>query len=698
MDASTAVQFLPGVGPRRAQLLGKLGIVTTRDLLWHLPRAWIDRSRITPLARLIPGAGQTAVAVIRRAAIARLRGGMSLFRADLEDSSGRAGAVWFHQPYLAQKLLPGQLVVLSGAVRLQEDRAQFIHPEYEILVRQGDAALTGGRIVPVYPLTAGLSQKMLRGMVWTALEQLGPKVGDPLPPSLRARTGLCELARALSQVHFPETMEEAERARDRLAFDELFTLQLALALARRRRESRQSAYPLDGPGALQQGLRSRLPFRLTGGQESVLGEVLQDLRRERPMYRLLQGDVGSGKTVVAALACLAAVEAGAQAAYLAPTEILASQQAGLFDDWFTPLGLTPALLLGRTPAGERRRLLAALRSGGIHVIVGTHALLEEGVDFARLGLVVVDEQHRFGVLQRRGLAAKGEALEGGRERTPHCLVMSATPIPRTLGLTIYADLDLSLLKEMPAGRVPPRTRVVEEAQREKMLAWIAERLRGGGRGFFVYPLVEESEQLDLRDAIGAAETLRAHPAMRGLGVGLLHGRMKGAEKERAVAAFREGKTPALVTTTVVEVGVDVPQATVMVVEHPERFGLSQLHQLRGRVGRGGGESHVFLMKPRRMEEISERLQVLVRHADGFSVAEEDYRLRGPGEILGTAQHGLPRFRVADLARDRELPALARSEAARILSEDSELQLPIHRPLRAHVQFFYGERMPLFRVG
>jgi ATP-dependent DNA helicase RecG len=698
MDPNAPIQYLKGVGPRKAALLNRLEVRTVRDLLWYLPRAWLDRSRLTPLPQLVPGAQQTAVAVVTSVGLRRIHGGMTIFEAELEGDGGCASAAWFNQPFLADRIRPGQFLLLSGTVRVDRGTRQFTHPEYEILVSGGtDDALSGGRIVPVYPLTAGLTQGMLRLLVRSSLDEAAAHLRDPLPSELRERLGLPSLGWALERVHFPVSAEDAAEARDRLAFDEFAALQLAFGLVRRRRDRAESAIPLRSPGLLQQRLRAVLPFTLTGGQEQVLAEILADIARPGPMNRLLQGDVGSGKTVVAALAILAAAEAGAQSAYLAPTEILAAQQAKLFEQWFAPLGVKSALLLGRTPAAERRRLREALAAGEIAVLAGTHAILSEGVEFSRLGLVVVDEQHRFGVLQRQRLRDKGERGAAAGEVSPHCLVMSATPIPRTLSLTLYGDLDLSLLREMPAGRVPPITRLVDDRRRGPMLRWIAEKLRAGERAFFVHPLVEESEQVDLRDATSSAEELARHPAFAGIKIGLLHGRMKGPEKDRVVQGFRDGDVPCLVTTTVVEVGVDIPKATIMVVEHPDRFGLSQLHQLRGRIGRGGGESHLFLMAPAKGPAHG-RLRVLVQHADGFRVAEEDLRLRGPGEFLGTAQHGLPRFRVADLVRDQELPVRARAEAERILAADPELAAPEHAELRSLVRYLYGERMRLYEVG
>jgi ATP-dependent DNA helicase RecG len=691
MEVTTPAQFLPGVGPRRASLLAKVGIRTVWDLLWHLPRSWSDRTHLTPLTRLVPGLDQTSRGVVLDAGAVPAGRARGLFEVTLRDAGGTASAVWFHAPFLSRQILPGQEILVSGPVRLHDRQRQFVHPEYEIIASEADApALTGGRIVPIYPLTAGLTQKMLRTWIRLALDQVGSKLIDPLPPESRERLGLPELSWAIERVHFPQAGHESEAARDCLAFHEFMLLQLAFGLVRRARAHPRTARPLRSRGTLAGKLRAALPFRLTQGQEGVLREILVDLERDRPMNRLLQGDVGSGKTVVAALACLAAAEAGEQAVYLAPTEILARQQTRLLQEWFEPLGVQADGLVGKTRSSERRRILAGLSAGEIQIVVGTHALLEDPVAFHRLGLVVVDEQHRFGVLQRARLREKGP--------WPHCLVMSATPIPRTLSLTLHGDLDVSTLREMPAGRLPPRTRLVEQRKRDDLIRWVGRCLRQGERAFFIYPLVEESEQLDLRDATRMADTLAQHPGLAGIRVGLLHGRMKSEEKERAMAAFREGSAPCLVATTVVEVGVDVPKATIMVVEHPERFGLSQLHQLRGRVGRGGGVSHVFLMKPSGGGPGLKRLRVLVRESDGFRVAEEDLRLRGPGDLLGTAQHGLPELKAADLIQHPAILLRARDEAQRIQSADPSLTQPVHAPLRRDVLQRFGARMSLLDVG
>ncbi|MBK8231839.1 MAG: ATP-dependent DNA helicase RecG [Candidatus Eisenbacteria bacterium] len=709
MNLDDPLQFLKGVGPERARRLERLGLATLRDLLWYPPKGYMDRSRVVPLDRLVPGAEQTALVRAGNGRLSGGRGRMPVFELPLRDETGEASAVWFGQAYLARTLTLGASLLVHGKVRLHAEPTgvgrrgrpglQFQNPEYELL-GSGDAdeTLQGGRIVPLYGLTQGITQKSLRVLVHAALEAIGDGLVDPLPREMRGRLLLPALIDAIRALHYPETNEQAELARRRLAYDELLALQLALGWVKRARAASTAAPPRrtePNPRFRRDALVARfveaLPYRLTGGQERVWLEIRRDLDESTPMNRLLQGDVGSGKTVVAALACLAAIEGGQQAAYLAPTEILAEQQMQSLQRWFGPLGLKVGLLLGRTGTRERAELRSALQRAEIDVVVGTHALLEQEVEFARLGLVVVDEQHRFGVLQRARLRDKAGA--------PHCLVMSATPIPRSLAMTLYGDLDLSLLDEMPPGRRPPETRLVPPEKRRDMLRWMTARARRGERIYIVCPLVEESELIDLKAATEMAEELRGDPLFRGLEIGLLHGRMAGDEKQAVLGRFRSGGTTVLVSTTVIEVGVDVPEATIMVVEHPERFGLAQLHQLRGRVGRGGGDSFFFLALSARIgRESMERLRVLKREASGFAVAEADLRLRGPGEVLGTAQHGLPPFRIADLTRDMELLVRAQQEAARIQERDPALESPEHRPLRAWVHRLYASRMPLFEVG
>ncbi|MEZ4651489.1 MAG: ATP-dependent DNA helicase RecG [Candidatus Eisenbacteria bacterium] len=775
LDPTSPVQFLPGVGPVRAKQLEKLGIHLVLDLLWHVPRTYMDRSRITLFSDFVPGGTYTSIGEIVSARSHRTFRRMAIFEVEMVDESRRrAAAVWFNQPFLAETLKAGRQILLHGKVVPQRGgRLQFQSPEYELLgdtaalagqgsialpedakrggrgargtaagpggraadvradaraadargggQRAGDARgpdpradvrgadpravparqklgtvsgaapLHGGRVVPLYPLTSGISQKQLRRWVQTALEAVGDSLSDPIPSGLRGRFRLGALRASFERIHFPGTMEDAQEARDRLAFEEFFALQVALGLVKRRRASEAVAPVLAGSGELDGKLRAGLPFALTDGQERVLKEIRGDLALARPMSRLLQGDVGSGKTIVAALAAATAIESGAQVAFMAPTELLAIQQFESFTKWFQPLGHRVELLIGRTGAAERRRILTAAAAGTVDVVVGTHALQEGKVGFQRLGLVVVDEQHRFGVMQRARLVEKGEA--------PHCLVMSATPIPRTLSLTLYGDLDLSILSERPPGRKPPSSYIVPPKKREGLLEFVAGLLRQGERAFFVYPLVEESEQSDLKDATRMADEIGKHPAFQGIPVGLLHGRMKGEEKEDALNRFRAGTTPCLVSTTVVEVGVDVPQASVMVVEHPERFGLSQLHQLRGRVGRGGGDSHFFMAVPSGLApESYARLNVLVKESSGFRVAEEDLQLRGPGDLLGTAQHGLPTFRVADLVGDPETLTRAREAAEEVLSNDPDLETAGNRALREFVEARYGRGFQLFKIG
>lgn len=686
------VQFLKGAGPRRAELLRKLGIRTVGELLLHHPSAYLDRTRITPVGKVRPDDVVTIAASVQRADVRRGRGGRRDAVAVLDDGTGRIEAVWYNQPYVAGLLRPGTRLLASGRARLGRS-VVLASPEFEILDGGGDRPiLTGGRIVPVYPLTAGISQKLLRYLVYGALESMPRELDDPLPPSLAASLDLPPRNAAYRALHLPENVEEAERARRRFALEELLMFQFLLLRLRRRRTRAEDGRSLEGDPACLARVRARLGYELTTAQERALEAILVDLKVARPAMRLLQGDVGSGKTVVAALACAWAASAGSQACFMAPTEVLALQHAETLRRLLAPAGVRVAVLIGRTPIAERRRIMAELEGGSIDLLVGTHALIEEKVQPRSLGLIVVDEQHRFGVMQRLRLREKGPR--------PHTLVMSATPIPRTLALAYYGDLDITTIDEMPPGRTPIVTRLVERSRWDDMLGFIAARLRGGQQVFFVYPLVEESESLDLRDATRMRAEIADHPAFAGLEVGLLTGRTDPAERERVMAELRAGTLRALVSTTVIEVGIDLPRATVLVVEHPERFGLSQLHQLRGRIGRAPGDvPYCFLMRPEgTTRETVERLRVLVRESNGFRIAEADLRLRGPGELFGTQQAGIPRMHVADLTRDADLLRAARAAAEQILREDPDLQRPDHARLWTAIERRHADGVRLFETA
>ena len=583
----------------------------------------------------------------------------------------------------------GQRVVLYGKPVRYRGSLQLNHPEFEIVEDDGEEQLHTGRLVPVYPLTDGLGQRTLRSLIHRVVEEFADAVADSLPPALRRRLGLLPLTEALKGIHFPENPAQADAARRRLAFDDLFILQLGLAL-RRRRDATAPGIRMGPPGPLVARLRALLPYRLTRAQERVWDEIQKDLGKGRPMNRLLQGDVGSGKTVVALLTVLTAVEAGYQAALMAPTEILAEQHSLTLGPLLTPLGVRSGLLTAGLKATERAALLGRIRTGEVDVVMGTHALIEEAVEFSRLGLAVIDEQHRFGVLQRAKLRGKGV--------NPHVLVMTATPIPRTLALTWYGDLDLSVIDEMPPGRQPVVTASRTEAKRPQIYDFLRTELQAGRQIYVVCPLVEESEAKDLRAATELAERLRTDvfPDVR---VGLLHGRLRLDEKEAVMRAFKAGEIRILVSTTVIEVGIDVPNASVMLVEHAERFGLAQLHQLRGRIGRGPWKSYCILMAGRSLTpEAERRLEALCESQDGFFIAEVDLSLRGPGEFFGTRQSGLPEFRFANLLRDGRLLEQARREAMALVAADPRLARPEHRLLREGLLARWQGRLDLASIG
>jgi ATP-dependent DNA helicase RecG len=649
-----SVRYLRGVGPEMSRRLSRLGIDTVRDLLFHVPTGYRDRRSISPIAGLKPGVEASILATVERIHLHRIRGRRDL-QGTLRDESGLIRAVWFNQPHLEPALKAGGAFVFSGSV--EAFRGLELHnPEFEP-AGEADGHLHTGRIVPRYALTEGISERWLRTRVRAALDSLGP-IPDLLPDDWRSQLGVPPLGRALEEVHFPPRPEDSEPARRRLALEEILTLQITLQYARHRHRRGRSAPALAGGGEDVDRFLASLPFALTRAQSRAAAAIATDLDQTVPMRRLLLGDVGSGKTIVALAAALRAAGAGHQAAILAPTSILAEQHAAtasrLLSGRRDPFGL----LTSATPAKERARLAA----GEIPIAIGTHALLEQDLAFRSLALVVVDEQHRFGVRQRVALTQGSKGASN-----PHLLVLTATPIPRSLALTLYGDLDVSLLDEKPPGRAPVETRLVDGQRPGALPQLLADEMARGGSAFVVYPVVEESETTDLKAATAMAVRLGAVPALSQAGVALVHGRLDPGERREAIARFRSGQARILVATTVVEVGLDIPDATLVAIEHPERFGLAQLHQLRGRVGRADRAGRCVLVVGRGIGEAARRrLAVFQSITDGFRLAEEDLRLRGPGELLGTAQHGFPELAAADPMRDQDLIEQGRDWAGVLL--------------------------------
>ena len=687
--ADAPITVLKGVKSALAARFEKLGVGTVRDLLYLFPRRHNDFAHLRPIGELTPGAEGTVRARVWSAHEAQL-GRRKGTEATVGDESGMMQVVWFNQPFVARQLRTNAEIVLSGRVTLHQGRPTFENPEWE-LWEPGEELTHTGRLVPVYPLTSGLSSRTVRRLTRQALDAYVDALADPLPPALRQRLRLMEVQRAVRQAHYPDSQETLAKARRRLALDELLPLQLSVLLRRRQWQQPGTADPLVLPRERLDGFLGSLPFALTGAQQKALRQLLDDLSRDVPVSRLLQGDVGSGKTVVAAGGLLAAVASGRQAVMMAPTEILAEQHfrtlCALFgaDPETAPLAearrsvlgraLRIALLTGSVRASQKAELYQQIEAGEIDIAVGTHALIQEGFSFAQLGFVIVDEQHRFGVMQRA-------ALRGKSARSAHMLVMTATPIPRSLYLTLYGDLDVSVIDELPPGRKPIVTRWWPPDRRRDAYDFLREQVEAGRQAFVICPLVEESESLEVKAAVQEFERLRdqVFPQLR---LELVHGRMPGRRKDAAMQRFHSGEAQILVSTAVVEVGIDVPNATVMLIEGADRFGLAQLHQFRGRVGRGGDRAYCLLLAESPSLEAQQRLRLMEETTDGFRLAEADLQMRGPGEFFGTLQSGLPDFRVASLL-DTRLIELARSEAARLLEDDPDLAKPEHAPLAREV--------------
>jgi ATP-dependent DNA helicase RecG len=683
------VQFVKGVGPKVATTLAQLNITTVEGLLRHYPRKHLDFQNRLKICDLTPGQEVTILGTIRSVgAFQSRRGNLSILTVVITDGTGSVNLTRFiggkSNKYLLDRYKDqfpkGCQVLASGIVEKDQfgKRYSLKNAEIELLGFGGDNEGEGvdslehqsvhtDRLVPVYPLTEGLSLRHLRTIIYNALQSFGDRLVDTLPQQIKEKFALIDLRRAIETIHFPEQPEEIEAARRRLVFDELFAVQLQMALRRRKFEETESAlsFELKADGLIDR-FKQSLPFKLTAAQERVFGEIARDLSSSKPMHRLVQGDVGSGKTVVALMASLVAIENGYQAVVMAPTEILAEQHHRQFQRLLTPLGLRCAVVLGKQGVKDRRQIRQEILSGQIHVTLGTHALLEDDVEFANLGLIVIDEQHRFGVKQRARLKAKSQS--------PELLTMTATPIPRTLALTMHGDLDVSEIDEMPPGRMPIQTKVVGAGEKKELWEFVRTQVKAGRQAYIVFPLIEESETLAARAATQEYEKLKEKefPAPE-YAVGLMHGKLKQVEKDEVMDEFRAGKYHVLVCTTVIEVGVDVPNASVMIIENADRFGLAQLHQLRGRVGRGNEQSYCFLSTDNRSLGTRQRLGILAQTNDGFVIAEKDLEIRGPGEFLGYRQSGLPDLVLADLVKDAKILEEARRAALEIIRVDPELK-------------------------
>jgi ATP-dependent DNA helicase RecG len=697
---SLSVQYIKGVGPKIARLLDKKGIKTVEDMLYFLPRRYEDRRSVKMISSTQIGNIEMVIGEVKEAHLQHYRKN-KVFEVTVDDGSGRLTAKWFkgNHTYLRKILKKGARVILTGEIRSFLFGKDIIHPDFEILSEKDDDHdnfLHFKRIVPIYSETEGLHQKYIRKIMMEVVENYYQYILSPIPEKICKRQHLADINHSIRNIHFPESDQDIEQynsmksdAYRRLVFDEFFFFELGMALKKKGYVlERGISFKTDGK--LKKKFLRILPFELTNAQSRVIEEIKADMKSVFPMHRLLQGDVGCGKTAVSMAAMICACENGYQAAIMAPTEILAEQHYSNIKEWAGLLGLKVAILTGSKKTAERKKTCKKIESGDVDIIIGTHALIQEGVEFKKLGFVVIDEQHRFGVVQRATIRGKGI--------NPDVLVMTATPIPRSLAMTVYGDLDISVIDEMPPGKKPIKTKIFYESSREKVYDIIDKELKKGNQTFIVYPLVEESETLDLKDATRMAEHLQkdVFPNYR---VGLIHGRMKGAEKDEIMTDFSEGKIDILVSTTVIEVGIDIPQASLMVVEHAERFGLSQLHQLRGRVGRSDIPSYcVLLAGYARSDTARKRLRIMEETNDGFRIAEEDLSIRGPGEFMGTRQSGLPDFRVANILRDGRILNEARSEAFSVVEDDPFLEKPEHVILKEVLLKRWEGRLDLAKTG
>lgn len=686
LKLTSPIQYIKGIGPKRAFYFEKIGIETVHDLLFLAPRRYVDYSNVLTIENLKINDETTIIGKIQVQETRRTKNRGTLITVRLTDGTGVITLRWFNRPDLKNKFKVGNWLIVSGKVSFFYGK-QLVNPLYEFIGEEEIEQKTYGSIISIYSLTEGLGLWNIRRAVQISLHECLDEITETLPASLLHKNNLMPLREALTNLHFPRRVEDAVAARRRLVFDEFFFFELTLARRKEKRRAEQGI-SLKENGRLTKRFLELLPFQLTKGQVEVIQKIIADMERNKPMNRLLQGDVGSGKTVVALYAMLVAVENGYQAALMAPTEILAEQHFVVLSELLEKLGIAAALLTSSVKEQQKQEIITKINRGELQIILGTHALIEEDVVFKKLGLAVIDEQHRFGVMQRAALVNKGIQ--------PDFLVLSATPIPRTIALTLYGDLDISTLREKPPLRGEVMTKIVAEKEKSNVFQFINKELEKRRQVFIICPVIERSEKLELKSVNEVyQEIISVFPHFS---VGVIHGRLKTNERVKIMDDFRRGTLHILVATTVIEVGVDIPNATVMLIEHPERFGLAQLHQLRGRIGRGAEKSYCFLLLNRFVApETYERLTFFEKNNDGFALAQKDIKLRGPGEILGKRQHGLPDFRIGDIEDDRDLLFLARDDAFELVRRDPDMTLPQHHPVRKKLDYLL-EREELLRIG
>ncbi|MDD5449183.1 MAG: ATP-dependent DNA helicase RecG [Candidatus Omnitrophica bacterium] len=675
------VQYIKGVGPKRAELLNKVGLRTVEDILYNLPRRYEDRSQFTPISKAVIGEYHTLQGQVLTFGLKKTRRGMSIFQAAIDDGTGVIHAMWFNRPFIKKYFKVGQKIILYGKVDRHEVMA-INQPEYEILDEDKDFDESAhiGRIVPIYPLTKELNQRFIRALTKVTVERYSRSLSEALPTRLRARNRLVDIRFAINNIHFPYSNEGLKRAYRRIVFEEFFILQCAIALKKKDAKVEEGLSHRT-EGELVNAFKKSIPFELTKGQREAIAHIEADMKSPRPMNRLLEGDVGSGKTIVASYALILTVQSGYQGVIMAPTEILAEQHCLTLSQFLMPLGVNVSLLVSGVPLETKDKIKREIKSGEIDIVIGTHALIQEDVEFKRLGLCVIDEQHKFGVTQRDILRKKG--------LNPDCLVMTATPIPRTLALTVYGDLDISIIREMPEGRRPITTYWVEEEKRSEAYNFIKEQVKEGRQAYIVSPRIQAAEEM--------FERLKKE-AFADLKLGLIHGGLNSEDKDRVMGDFKKGRIDVLVSTVVIEVGIDVPNATVMLIEEAEKFGLSQLHQLRGRIGRGEHDSYCILLANPATDEGRKRLQAITETVDGFAIAEEDLEIRGPGEFFGTRQHGLPEIRFGSIVADMEIMEQARKEAFELIKADPGLNAPEHALLKQNLYSRFKATADLIHVG